>query len=83
MVLATFVNNDDTVLCITCVQASVQKKLQWSTNLDLAFISKECMTWKDATVKFAIHEARVHVVVDNNHSKICGHRLLCIFNTGC
>ena len=52
-----YVENDDTVLCITCAQASAQKKLQWSSNLDLAFISKAFMNWKDATVKFAIHEA--------------------------
>ena len=35
-----YVENDDTVLCITCAQASAQKKAQWSSNLDLAFISK-------------------------------------------
>ena len=52
-----YVNNDDAVLCITCAQASVQKKLQWSSSLDLAFISKGFTNWKDATVKFAIHEA--------------------------
>jgi len=62
-----FVDNDDTILCITRVQVSAQKKLQWSTNLDLAFISKGFTNWKDATIKFAIHEARV--VVDNDHSK--------------
>ena len=44
------------VVCITCMQASAQKKLLWS-NLDLAFISNEFMNWKVTTVKFAIHEA--------------------------
>ena len=39
------------------MQASAQKKLQWSFNLDVAFISKGFTNWKDATVKFAIHEA--------------------------
>ena len=45
------------VVCITCVQASAQKKLQWSSNLDLAFISNGFTNWKDATVKFSVHEA--------------------------
>ena len=53
-----YIENDDAVVCITCMQASSQKKLQWSSNLDLAFISNGFMNWKDATVKFAIHEAR-------------------------
>ena len=44
------------VVCITCMQASAQKKLLWS-NLDLAFISNEFMNWKVTTAKFAIHEA--------------------------
>ena len=52
-----YIENDDAVLCIMCAQASTQKKLQWSSNLDAAFISKGFMNWKDATVKFAIHEA--------------------------
>lgn len=52
-----YIENDDAVICITCAQASAQKKLQWSSNLDLAFISKGFANWKDATVKFAIHES--------------------------
>lgn len=49
--------SDDSVICITCAQASEQKKLQWASNLDLAFISKGYTNWKDATVKFPIHES--------------------------
>ena len=45
------------VVCITCVQASAQKKLLWSSNLDLAFISNGFMNWKDTTAKLAIYEA--------------------------
>ena len=52
-----YIENDDAVLCITCAQASAQKKLQWSSSSDLAFISKGFTNWKDATVKFSIHEA--------------------------
>ena len=48
----SYVENDDTGLCITCAQASAQKKLQWSSNLDLAYISKGFTNWKDATVKY-------------------------------
>ncbi len=50
-----YIENEDAVVCFTCAQASVQKKLQWSSNLDSAFISKGFTNWKDATVKFAIH----------------------------
>ena len=50
-----YIESDDAVICITCARASLQKKLQWSSNLDLAFISKGFTNWKDATVKFAIH----------------------------
>ena len=52
-----YIGNDDTVLYIMCAQASALKKLQWSSNLDLAFILKGFTNWKDATVKFAFHEA--------------------------
>ena len=52
-----YVKNDDNVLCIVCAQDSVQKRLQRSSSLNLAFILKEFMDWKDVTVKFAIHEA--------------------------
>ena len=40
-----------------CAQASAHKKLQWSSNLDLAFTSKGFTNWKDAPAKFAIHES--------------------------
>ena len=43
------------MVCFTCAQASLQKKLQWSSSSDLAFISNGFTNWKDATVKFAIH----------------------------
>ena len=39
------------------MQTSSQKKLQWPSNLDLAFISIGFTNWKDATVKSAVHEA--------------------------
>ena len=51
------IETNNAVIYITCVQASAQKKLQWSPNLDLAFISKGFTNWKGATVKFAIHES--------------------------
>lgn len=47
----------DTVMCITCNRASKEKKLQWSSNSDAAFITKGFSNWKDATVKFAIHDS--------------------------
>ena len=31
-------------------------KLNWSSNLDTAFISRGFSNWKDASVKFAIHK---------------------------
>ena len=49
--------NEDSVLCFTCAQAATQKKVQWSTNADLAFISRGFYNWKDATVKFTQHAA--------------------------
>ena len=50
-----YTENDDAVVCFTCAGANWQKKLQWSANLELTFISKGFTNWKDATVKFAIH----------------------------
>ena len=35
----------------------MQKRLQWSTNADMAFVSKGFYNWKDATVKFALHSS--------------------------
>jgi hypothetical protein len=35
----------------------VQKKLQWSTNADMAFVSRGFHNWKDATVKFKLHSS--------------------------
>ena len=31
-------------------------KINWSSNLDTAFISRGFSNWKDASVKYAIHE---------------------------
>lgn len=52
-----YLENQDSVLCFNCSQASEQKKLQWSSSADLAFISKGFSNWKDATVKFSMHAA--------------------------
>ena len=49
--------NEDTVICYTCAQAAVQKKLNWSACADKAFISRGFSNWKDATVKFDLHSS--------------------------
>ena len=43
------------VVCYICAKASLEKKLDWSTNADAAFITREFSNRKDATVKFNIH----------------------------
>ena len=43
------------VLCFICAKASSEKKIHWSLNADLAFISAGFSNWKDATVKFTNH----------------------------
>ena len=48
--------NDDAVTCIECIRPMKQDKLNWSSNLDRAFISRGFSNWKDASVKFANHE---------------------------
>ena len=50
-----YIENDDAVVFFTCARASLQKKLQWSVNLDLAFVLKGFTNWKDATVKSSQH----------------------------
>ena len=45
------------MLCFTCARAYFEKKIQWSNNADSAFTSKGFTNWKDATVKFGIHQA--------------------------
>lgn len=45
----------DVVYCHTCMKANTEKKLQ-ASNADLAFISKGFSNWKDACVKFNIHQ---------------------------
>ena len=39
------------------MQARSQNKLNWSLNMDLAFLSTGFSNWKDATRKFAQHES--------------------------
>ena len=48
---------DDSVLCFTCMKAVTQKKLQWSSNADSAFISAGFTNWNKASEKFSTHEA--------------------------
>ena len=50
-----YVEEKDVVLCFTCARACAEKKLQWSANADLAFMTKGFSNWKDATGKFCIH----------------------------
>jgi len=50
-----YIENTDVALCFNCAQAKQQKRLQWSSNADEAFISKGFSNWKDATVKFVQH----------------------------
>ena len=46
------------MLCFTCMKAVVtQKKLQWSSNADPAFISTVFANWKKASEKFSSHKA--------------------------
>ena len=48
---------DGSVLCFTCMKVVTQKKLQWSSNADSAFISAGFTNWKKASEKFSSHEA--------------------------
>ena len=53
--------DDDSVLYFTCMKANAENKLQWSSCADAAFITKEFSSWKDACVKFDIHQnSRCH-----------------------
>ena len=49
-----YIENDDAVVCFTCARASLQKKLQWSANSDLAFISKGFTNWKGSSHREAL-----------------------------
>ena len=40
-----YVEDEDAVLCYTCAHAYSEKKLQWSPNPDMAFISKGYHNW--------------------------------------
>ena len=42
-----YVEERDVVLCFTCAWANSEKKIQWSSNADLAFVSKGFSNWKD------------------------------------
>ena len=50
---------NDSVVCHTCLLAKSEKKLLWSSNADTAFISRGFSNWKDARKKFPIHEATI------------------------
>ena len=54
-----YLEANDSVICFTCSRARLEKKLQWSANSDDAFTgrSRGYLNWKDATVKFNIHQA--------------------------
>ena len=52
-----YLESSDAVFCITCAQARSHNKLNWSLNMDLAFLSTGFSNWKDATRKFAQHES--------------------------
>ena len=54
--LAHYSEDQDVVLCFTCVQAHSKNKLTWSANVEAAFLSKGFANWKDATVKFEKHQ---------------------------
>ena len=43
------------VLCFISAKASSEKKIQWSSNADSAFLFTGFSNWKDATVKFENH----------------------------
>lgn len=48
------------VVCFMCLWAKSEKKLQWSSNADEAFIIKGFTNWKDATVKFDVHQGSIY-----------------------
>ena len=50
-----YVEERDVALCFMCARANSEKKIQWSSNVDLAFVSKGFSNWKDANGKFAVH----------------------------
>ena len=53
------------MFCHTCLRAKTEKKLTWSANGDTSFVSKGFTNWKDATLKFPLHETL------NSHKEAC------------
>ena len=52
-----YYNEDqDTAFCHTCMKVKAEKKLQ-ASSADLAFITKGFHNWKDACVKFNVHQS--------------------------
>ena len=45
----------NSILCYVCMKAHREKKLQWSSNSDSAFIEKG-ISWKDTCRKFDNHQ---------------------------
>ena len=56
-----YLEASDSVLCFTCLRAHSEKKLQWSSSADEAFIVRGFTNWKDATVKFDGHQVHVQL----------------------
>ena len=54
---------NDSVLCHTCLRAKTDKKLTWSANGDASFVSKGYKL--DATLKFLLHET------SKSHKEAC------------
>ena len=52
-----YLESEDAVLCHTCACANSEGKLQWSSNAESSFITKGFTNWKDATVKFGLHDS--------------------------
>ena len=52
-----YCEENDSVVCHTCLLAKSERKHLWSSNADTALIGFS--NWKDATKKFPIHEATI------------------------
>ena len=52
-----YLEEKDAVLCHTCARANSEGKLQRSSNADPSFVAKGFTNWKDATVKFGLHDS--------------------------
>ena len=51
-----YLEDNDSVLCFICMKANIEKKLQWSSSADAAFVTRGFSNWKDACVKFDNHQ---------------------------